>query len=138
MKILVVDDSSSVRILLKKYLKKWGEEPVLATNGIEALDVLRGPDAPRLVIVDWIMPEMEGPELIERIRKTDPKRDTYIIMLTSKTGREVLETAFRCGADDYLTKPIVTEDLYRRIQEGQKILERQDAVCETVELLTKR
>ena len=74
------------------------------------------------------MPEIEGPVFIEWHRENDKRRNSYIIMLTAKSGRDVLETAFRCGADDYLTKPVVPDELYRRIREGQNILERQDAV----------
>ncbi len=128
MKILVVDDCLTIRISLSKHLTDWGFEPVLAEDAKSALAIMSAPQPPRLMIVDWMMPEVEGPVLIQHFRQEDPKRETYIIMLTAKSGRDVLETAFRCGADDYLTKPVVPEELNRRIREGQKILERQDAV----------
>ena len=128
MKVLVVDDCLTIRISLSKHLTKWGFEPVLADSVAAAMQIMNGPDAPRLMIVDWMMPEIEGPVFIEWHRENDKRRNSYIIMLTAKSGRDVLETAFRCGADDYLTKPVVPDELYRRIREGQNILERQDAV----------
>ncbi|MFK7769355.1 MAG: PleD family two-component system response regulator [Mariniblastus sp.] len=128
MKVLVVDDCLTIRISLSKYLKDWGLEPVLAADAEEANEIMNSHDAPRLMIVDWIMPNVEGPQFIREFREQDTKREAYIIMLTAKSGRQVLETAFRCGADDYLPKPVVPDELYRRIQEGKNILERQDAV----------
>ena len=128
MKILIVDDCPSVRIRLSKDLNSWGFEVETADDAFEACEMLENGALPRMLIVDWMMPGMEGPELIREIRKNDPDRNHYIIMLTAKSGREVLETAFRCGADDYLAKPIGGEELHRRVREGRNILERQDAV----------
>lgn len=130
MKILVIDDCPSIRLLMSKHLTQWGFEHVIACDGIEAMAILVEPDAPRLLIIDWMMPVVTGPKLIEEFRKMDPNRDSYIIMLTSKTGNEVLETAFRSGADDYLAKPIEPDELRQRIQAGQRILERQDSVVQ--------
>ena len=136
MKILVVDDCPSIRLLMSKYLTKWGFEHVIAADGIEAMAILVEPDAPRLLIIDWMMPVITGPKLIEEFRKQDPNRDSYIIMLTSKTGDEVLEAAFRCGADDYLAKPIEPDELLQRIQAGQRILAQQDSVIQKFAELT--
>ena len=135
MKILVVDDCPAVRALLSKYLKGWGFEHVVASDGIEAMGILIAPDAPRLLIVDWMMPLISGPKLIEEYRKLDSNRDSYIIMLTAKKGDEVLEETFRCGADDYLAKPIVSDELRQRIEQGRSILERQDSVAQKIEEL---
>lgn len=135
MKTLIVDDCEIVRTALSKHLKNWGFEPVPAANGKEAMVILAGTDAPRLLIVDWMMPEMTGPELIRGLREQDPNRSSYVIMLTARTGAEDLDTAFKSGADDYLPKPIVEADLYRCIREGQNILERQDQVINTLDRL---
>lgn len=90
--------------------------------------MLKANSLPRLIVADWVLPQMEGPELIREIRNYDPDRSRYIIMLTSKTGREVLDTAFQCGADDYLCKSNIAGDLIGRIFEGQNIIQRHDAV----------
>ena len=135
MKTLIVDDCEIVRATLSKHLKKWGFEPVLAADGREAMEILAGVEAPRLLIVDWMMPEMTGPELIKSLREQDPDRSSYAIMLTARTGADDLDTAFESGADDYLPKPIVEANLYRSIREGQNILERQDQVINTLNRL---
>lgn len=137
MNVLVVDDCLSIRILLKRYLIEWGFHPLVASSGQEALETLQATAMPRLIIVDWVMPEMQGPDLIREIRKQDPNRNAYIIMLTSKTGREVVETTFQCGADDYLAKPIEKDELLQRIREGQSILERQDSLQFSVDQITR-
>ena len=128
MKLLIVDDCPTVRLRLSRTVVKHGFEAVIAKDAFEALELLEAGDMPRLLIVDWVMPKLEGPDLIREIRQRDPDRSNYIIMLTAKTGREVLETAFRCGADDYLSKPVNDDDLVRRISEGRNILERHDQV----------
>jgi CheY-like chemotaxis protein len=128
MQVLVVDDCSSVRLVVSKHLRKWGFEPICASDAFEVLEMIEAGKLPRLIFADWVMPKMEGPELIREIRNQDPERSRYIIMLTGKTGREVLETAFRCGADDYMSKPIIEEELQRRVFEGKNILDRHDAV----------
>lgn len=137
MRVLVVDDCLSIRTLMKRYLIEWGFEPLLAGSGPEALELIRASSLPRLIVVDWVMPEMQGPDFIQEVRKLDPNRNAYIVMLTSKSGREGLETAFRCGADDYLSKPIVKEELHRRVREGQNIIVRQDSMQSSVERLTR-
>lgn len=133
MKILVVDDCQTVQSTLAKYFREWGYEAVPVSDGKRALAMLALEDAPRMAIVDWMMPGLTGPETIRQFRLSDPKRETYILMLTAKTGRQVLETAFECGADDYLSKPVIPRELQRRIQEGISILKRQDAVKSVVE-----
>ena len=132
MDLLLVDDCPSTLLRLEKTVSNWGYKPVSAGDAQKALKILELESAPRLLIIDWVMPQMEGPELIRKIRYRDPNRDRYIIMLTAKTGRDILETAFRCGADDYLSKPIAEDDLHRRILEGQKILDRQDQLLSTL------
>ena len=137
MKALIVDDCASVRKVVSKYLEKWGFEPIAANDANHALEILcEHEEPPRLMIIDWMMPNVSGPELISVIRQRDVKREIYIIMLTAKTGEEVLESAFACGADDYLAKPVVESELQRRVFEGRNILERQDEVVGTIDRLS--
>ena len=84
MKILIVeDDPVSIR-LLESFLTKWGHDVQLAVNGREACEILQNPDAPNLVISDWMMPEMDGLELCRRIRVTGKSGYIYFIILTAK------------------------------------------------------
>lgn len=128
MKVLVVDDCATIRLAVSKMLRDSGFEPVVAADAFEVLEMLHSNSLPRLIVADWVLPKMEGPELIREIRNRDPDRSRYIIMLTSKTGREVLDTAFRCGADDYLSKSNIHAEMTDRILEGKNIIERHDAV----------
>lgn len=136
MKVLIVDDCSSTCSLLRKYLAEWDFEPVVAQDGIQALEVLSEGIAPRMLIVDWMMPNMDGPTFIQEVRKLDLDRSNYIIMLTAKTGDTAVVSAFQFGADDYLAKPIDREELYCRLREGQNILERQDNVGRAMDELS--
>jgi DNA-binding response OmpR family regulator len=133
MKILVVDDCCSTCSLLEKYLIDWGYEPVITKDGVEALHVITNANAPRLMIVDWMMPNMDGPSLIQQTREINPNRSNYIIMLTAKAGDEAVVSAFESGADDYLAKPIDADELYGRIREGENILARHDDVGQTMD-----
>ncbi len=137
MKTLIVDDCPIICATMSKLLKKWGFEPVVANDGRQALEIASAAGAPRLLIVDWKMPGMSGLELIRTLRDLDCDRRSYIIMLTAETGAEALDQVFGCGADDYLPKPIVEDEVHRRIREGENILERHDAVVETCDRLSQ-
>ena len=128
MKVLIVDDCNSTRSVLAKYMSKWDFEYVIASDGAGALELVEQDDSIRMALVDWMMPKMDGPTLIEKIRSLDHQRTKYIIMLTAKVGSEVVERVFQCGADDYMPKPLNEEDLFCRLSEGRNILERQDNV----------
>ena len=75
MEVLIADDDGMVRALLRRTLRKWGHDVVVCCDGLEAWNALQGPDAPRLAVLDWLMPELEGPEICRRLRsqKTDAK-----------------------------------------------------------------
>jgi DNA-binding response OmpR family regulator len=106
MRILIADDSVVSRHLLEATLRKWGYEVVVATDGLEAWNVLQGENPPRLAILDWVMPGLTGPEVCSRVRETTKNKDldyTYIVLLSSKSQREDLIEGLEAGADDDLT-----------------------------------
>lgn len=124
MKVLVAEDSATTRRLLEGQLKSWGYEPVLAVDGTEALEILRGEDAPRLALLDWQMPGMEGIEVSRRI-KEDPDQDfTYIIILSARDGEDDMVTGLSAGADDYLPKSSNPIILKSRLIAASRILDR--------------
>lgn len=137
MRILVVEDDGVVREALKKGLGKEGYEVITASNGLEALKILEKEDAPKFVIVDWIMPEMDGIELIRRIRSTNSSLPPYIIMLTCRSEKTDIITALQTGADDYLTKPFDLSELKARINVGRRILDMQEALYRKVKELNR-
>lgn len=123
MKILLADDDPVYRTILQGTVTQWGYEPVLATNGKEAWEILQGKDAPRLAILDWVMPERSGPEICRALREASPKNYTYLILLTGKTEKEDVVTGLQAGADDFLSKPFHRDELQSRIATGRRILE---------------
>jgi two-component system cell cycle response regulator len=128
-KIMLVEDSPIERRKIGRYLKEWNLEFVVIENGADAWDVLQGPDMPSLVLLDWMLPGMDGIELCRRIR-TLGASGTYIytVMLTAKDKKHDLLTAMAAGADDYLPKPIDPSELRARIMVGKRIFELQQTL----------
>ncbi len=130
MHVLIVDDEKTIRFILGKALKKWGYEIVEAKNGEEAAAILNREDAPKIVILDWMMPEMSGIEVIRSIRKKEREIPFYIIMLTSKSEKLDIIEGLNEGADDYLSKPFDLGELRARINAGRRIIELQQEILE--------
>jgi DNA-binding response OmpR family regulator len=103
-KILIADDEGVSRRLLQSYLQKWGHEVVVAQDGAEAWRLFESGDFP-IVITDWLMPELDGVDLIRRIRNSPDRGYVYTILLSAKSQKEDLVTGMEAGADDFLTKP---------------------------------
>jgi two-component system cell cycle response regulator len=122
MKILVAEDDEGLRQLLKVYLVRGGHEVAEAINGLQAWDLLKQ-ESIRLLIVDWMMPGVDGAELIRRIRAAGWPGYTYIILLTAKSGQDDIITGLNVGADDYLCKPFNREELLARLGVGERILD---------------
>ncbi len=108
--------------MLSVCLEKWGHEVVSTSNGQEALQVLLEPDAPRLAILDWMMPGLDGLEVTRRLRQALDAPFVYIILLTSKDEKENVVQALDAGADDYLTKPYNAEELRSRVGVGARLV----------------
>src|SRR4051812_40032141 len=102
--------------MLGATLFEWGYEVQAVENGAAAWEVLRKPDAPKLAILDWVMPEMNGLEVCAKVREIPNHEPTYIIVLTAKGGKQNIVTALESGADDYIAKPFDREELRARIQ----------------------
>jgi len=127
MQVLVVDDSAVYRKLIGGYLKTWGFDAVMAETATEAARILGTPGAPKLVLLDWVLPDIEGIELCERIRAAGSSGEyVYIMLLTSKEARQDMLDALKAGADDYLRKPFDEAELKARLLVGKRILELQD------------
>ncbi len=122
MKVLIAEDELFFRCMLEGTLRELGYDVVSATNGKAAWEILERPDAPKLAILDWQMPGMNGVDICRRIRSSLSPEPTYVIMLTSREGRENILTALRAGADDYIVKPFDREELQVRLQVGRRIV----------------
>jgi len=123
MSILIADDNLVLQAVLKAMLEQWGYDVVVASDGEEAWRLLDRDDGPRVAILDWLMPALDGIDVCRRVRARNRGRYTYILMLTAKTRGEDLDTAMEAGADDYVTKPFKSAELRARLRAGMRILE---------------
>ncbi len=127
MQILVVDDSAVYRKLIGDHLRSWGFGVTLAESGCEAWRILEQPDSPKLVLLDWVLPDLDGIEVCQRIRKAGSSGPyVYVILLTSKEGRQNMLDAMQAGADDFLVKPFDELELKARLLVGKRILDLQE------------
>jgi two-component system, cell cycle response regulator len=127
MQILVVDDSAVYRKLIGDHLRSWSFGVTLAETGSEAWRILEQTDAPKLVLLDWVLPDIDGIELCQRIRKAGTSGPyVYVILLTSNEGRQNMLDAMTAGADDYLVKPFDELELKARLLVGKRILDLQE------------
>ena len=138
MRVLIADDSSMSRTLLRNTLMRWGYEVIVAENGAQAWDVLAAPDAPTLAILDWVMPLMTGPEVCKRVRETRREPYTYILLLTSKNTKHETVEGMESGADDYIVKPFDEHELRVRLRAGQRIIDLQTDLLKAREELRER
>ena len=129
MKVLMAEDSTPMRILLNSQLSGWGLEVIAARNGAEAWDKFLEYE-PSLVLTDWIMPEMDGLELIRRIKQHRIDHYVYVILLTAKSDKDDLIHAMDAGADDFLVKPCDNQELRVRLREGTRILDLEQKLAE--------
>lgn len=129
MKILIAEDDLISRRVLAATLEKFGYEVIVAADGAEAWDALQVPDAPQLAILDWMMPELDGVELCQRVRSQPTQNPPYLILLTAKSGKADVVTGLDAGANDYLTKPFDSTELRARVQVGVHVLELQNILA---------
>jgi serine/threonine protein kinase len=122
MKILVAEDNPLWRSVVKHNVELWGHEPVVAENGTQAWEILQRDDAPRLAILDWQMPGMDGIDVCRRVKRDPNHPFTYIVILTSRDAQEDMVAGLDAGADDYLTKPIEPPILRSRIAAAERIV----------------
>lgn len=122
MRILIAEDEKATRMKLEKTLSEWGFEVETVADGLAAWERLCSEDPPRLCIIDWLMPGMEGPELCRRLREKFPEECFYLIILSARQGVENLIEGLAAGADDYVTKPFVGRELRSRIDVGVRVL----------------
>ncbi len=129
MRILVAEDDLTSRTILVSVLKKNGYDVIPTKDGNEAWEAMSRPDAPRLAILDWVMPGMDGIDLCARIRETDTDQPPYIIMLTSLGDENHLIQGLTKGANDYLSKPFKPGELLARIRVAERVLSLQQRLA---------
>ncbi len=126
MRILIAEDDYTSRTILSAVLTKDGYDIVEATDGPAALNALRQDDAPRLALLDWIMPGMDGIDVLKCLREAPSDYPAYVLMLTARNGKSDIAEALDAGADDYLVKPFNMNELRARVSVGRRMLDLQD------------
>jgi PleD family two-component response regulator len=116
-------------------LTKWGYEVLSTEDGSEAWNILQRVDAPRLAILDWIMPEMNGVQVCQKVRSRSEEPYIYILLLTAKDQKKDLVEAMKAGADDYIVKPPDAEELKVRLHAGRRMIELQEQLTSAREAL---
>jgi len=126
MKVLAAEDNPVFQSMLRSMLTKWGYEPVMTRDGNQAWELFQGEDPPRMAILDWMMPGMDGVEVCRRVRAAAREPYIYILLLTARTEAQDLVEGMEAGADDYLTKPFNAHELRVRLRAGRRILDLQE------------
>jgi len=130
--ILIAEDDATTRMTLKAILNKFGYKVVETCNGNEAWQVLQREDAPRLAIVDWIMPGISGDNLCRKLRELSTLHPIYIILLTAKRDRADVIAGLEAGANDYIRKPFDREELHARVRVGERVVKLEAALFERI------
>lgn len=132
-KVLIVDDDANARLILTKILVKAGYEVNEATNGKEALENVKT-FLPDVMIVDWMMPELDGEQLAKKIKNDPALKFTHVILLTSKGDTKDQVRGLQAGADDYISKPAPHQEVLARVESGMRMR----VLYKEVQELTKR
>jgi diguanylate cyclase (GGDEF)-like protein len=135
LKILLADDDLVSLRMMQHTLERSGYEVVCAKNGREAVELLAEERGPRLALIDWMMPELDGPGVCREVRSRQDQRYVYIVLLTAKQSSEDVVNGLKAGADDYMTKPCHPAELEARLHTGRRILQLEDKLVEAHEAM---
>lgn len=124
--VLVAEDDPMFRKILQNWLQSWDYKVIVATDGTEAWNILQQERPPDLLILDWVMPGVDGMELCRRIRERQSASYQYILIVTANDARQDVVRGLEAGADDYLTKPFDKAELRARLRVGRRILTLQE------------
>jgi DNA-binding response OmpR family regulator len=129
LKVLIADDDPPTRVLLRAAISQWGYTVIEAKDGEEAWNLLQAVDAPRLLILDWLMPKLDGVDLCRRL-KLDSVYRPYIILLTQVAGTANIIKGLEAGADEFLSKPFNMAELRSRLSVGTRIIRFENELAE--------
>jgi sigma-B regulation protein RsbU (phosphoserine phosphatase) len=135
LQVLVADDEPVSRTVVGAMLKKAGYIVSFAPDGEQAWERLNSPNAPPLALLDWEMPGLQGPEVVERLRGKESPTPTYVILLTSRDSSTDIVRGLRAGADDYVCKPANEDELVARVNVGRRVIQLQSALADRVRSL---
>ena len=132
MRIVIAEDDRVTARSLSGLTTSWGYDTAVASDGESALKIIEAHAAPQIVLLDWMLPGAEGPEVCRRIRTLDLKAPSYVILLTSRSASADVVEGLDAGADEYLVKPYDVDELRARLNAGARILELQESLAHQV------
>jgi two-component system, cell cycle response regulator len=133
--VLIAEDDAMFRRLLERQLQSWGFQVIAVKDGEEGWKIIQQSDAPDLLILDWMMPGVDGVELCRRVRAQERDRYPYVLLLTGKDEKQDVIDGLNSGADDYLTKPFDIGELRARLRAGKRIISLQQQLIQAREAL---
>lgn len=135
MKVLLAEDEPVTRRLLQAQMTRFGFEVVPVNDGLEAWEKLQGPDAPSLVVLDWNMPGLDGPDVCRRIRESARVGYTYMLLVTARNAKSDVVQGLSAGADDFISKPVDPDELHARLRTGERIVRLEQRLASQVKEL---
>lgn len=132
MRILIAEDDLVSRRMLEATLIRWGYEVLVTSDGLAAWQALQEKDAPRMAILDWMMPGLDGIDICRKARARQATEPPYVILLTAKGSKTDIVSGLQAGADDYIVKPFDRDELRARVQAGVRILSLQASLAARV------
>ena len=141
MNILVVDDDPVAQRIMKMFVEKSGYQPTIFTDGPKGLEAALAPDAPPIILLDWMLPGMDGIAVCKKIREAKPRVRPYVIMLSAKHGKEEIAAGLDAGADDFVSKPFNVGEMQARLRVASRLVAYQSELLKQIddnEVLSQR
>lgn len=134
-RVLLAEDETVTRRLLEAQMTRFGFEVVSVSDGLKAWDVLQSADAPSLVVLDWNMPGLDGPDVCKRIRASARSHYTYMLLVTARNAKSDVVQGLSAGADDFISKPVDPDELHARLRTGERIVRLEQTLGQQVKEL---
>ena len=121
-RVLLAEDEAVTRRIMEAQITRFGFEVISVADGLVAWNVLQAPDAPSLVVLDWNMPGLDGPDICRRIRESKRNSYTYMLLVTARNAKSDVVQGLNAGADDFISKPVDPDELHARLRTGERIV----------------
>ncbi|MBL8919538.1 MAG: response regulator [Myxococcaceae bacterium] len=131
-RVLVAEDEAVTRHLLSSTLTRFGYDVIAVSDGDQAWTVLSGPTPPLLALLDWQMPGLDGPQICQKVRDRTGGSYAYLLLVTSRSSKADVVEGLSAGADDFITKPVDTEELRARLRVGERVLKLEQSLADQI------